>query len=294
MAQKGLYTISPQVGIGSSSVTLGSNGSGYVPNTAWAGSPIAPLTIQSLSSHNYNSTFNFYEDRIMAPEIKKYEIYESPEDILALSVAWRKIRKHGSSFDITSLLEQKLFERLTVEDRETANVIRDYYSKKIMMWKLKGKELTSFRKDLNTFVHNDGMKFKKEMIGLAYYLPEFYAYDSELDTVREQVKTKDLVTSDVKKLLPLVPKLSIASKKLTPLKRINRVTKRINQMQYWFKDNETDGAVLIDIDSKNPLEHIWNNIFDNSHNLIVKGKYYTKDREDFEYFNIKNWSLEKG
>ena len=279
-------------GLGSSSVTIGSNG-----NHTWSGSPIQPLTIQGLTHGNGYQYSNlntiFLNDRNMSHDVKKYEIYESPEDILALSIAWRRIRKSGIQLGISSLLEKQVFEHLKAEDRETANVIRDYYSKKIMMWKLKGKELTSFRNDLNIFVHDVGTKFKTEMIGLAYYLPEFYEYDSELDMVREQVNTRDLVKGQDKTLLPLTSMLGPKIKKLTPLKRINRVTKRINHMQYWFKDTETEGAVVINIDSKNPLEHIWNNIFDNSHNLNVSGKYYLKDREDFEYFSIKNWELQQ-
>jgi hypothetical protein len=273
----------------------------------WSGSynaqaipQISTSTIQSLSNHNYGNVNTislgnlFSSSRNMSHDVKKYEIYESPEDILALSVAWKRLRKNDINLGISSLLQQQMFEHLKPEDRETANIIRDYYSKKIMMWKLKGKELTSFRKDLNIFVHEEGTKFKTEMIGLAYYLPEFYEYDSQIDTVREQVKSKGLVTGQDKTLLPLTSMLGPKSKKLTPLKRINRVNKKINHMQYWFKDDETEGAVVINIDSKNPLEHIWNNVFDNSDTLNVKGKYYLKDNEDFEYFSIKNWELQKG
>ena len=291
MSQSSIYTTQSHIAaLGSGSVTLGSNGN------AWSGSSIPPLTIQGLTHGNgyQYSSINIFPDRNIASDVKKYEIYESPEDILALSVAWKRLRKNGVSLGISTMLERQVFERLTPEDRETANLIRDYYSKKIMMWKLKGKELTSFRKDLNIFVHEEGTKFKTEMIGLAYYLPEFYAYDSEIDTVREQVKSKGLVTGQDKTLLPLTSMLGPKSKKLTPLKRINRVNKKINHMQYWFKDDETEGAVVINIDSKNPLEHIWNNVFDNSDTLNVKGKYYLKDNEDFEYFSIKNWELEKG
>jgi len=286
------YNITPH-GNSYANVWSGSNNTQSIPQ-------ISASTIQSLSNHNYGNVNTislgdlFSSNRNMSHDVKKYEIYESPEDILALSVAWRRLRKSGSMLGISSLLEKHVFDHLTTEDRSKANVIRDYYSKKIMMWKLKGKELTSFRKDLNTFVHDDGIKFKQEMIGLAYYLPEFHEYDSELDTVRNQVTPKGFVKEQDKMLIPLTSMMGDKSKKLIPIKRINRVTKRINHIQYWFKDDETDGAVVINIDSKNPLEHIWNNIFDNSHNLIVSGKYYLKDLEDFEYFSIKNWELQKG
>lgn len=287
MSQSGMYAANSSVAaLGSGTVTIGN--------------PIPPLTIQSLSNYsnhghltNLNNVFINGADRNMSSDVKKYEVYESPEDILALSVAWRRLRKNGLPLSISSLLERQVFERLTPEDREKANSIRDYYSKKIMMWKLKGKELTSFRKDLNTFVHEEGTKFKEGMIGLAYYLPEFYEYDIELDSVREKVSAKLRVSYTERTLMPLASLMEPCSKKLTPIKRINRVTKRVNHVQYWFKDTVTDAAVLISIDSKNPLEHVWNDMFDNSASLTISGKFYVTDREDFEHFSIKNWKLAK-
>ena len=59
--------------------------------------PIQPLTINSgnvnygnvtLASNNVFSLDSFMQDRNMNPDVKIYEIYESPIDLLALSILW--------------------------------------------------------------------------------------------------------------------------------------------------------------------------------------------------------------
>ena len=73
--------------------------------------------------------------------VKKYEILEIDEDLLALSTAWKRLRdthnSGGTYTPISTLLDKELFNHVTIDDRQKANEIRDYYSKKIMMWKLK-------------------------------------------------------------------------------------------------------------------------------------------------------------
>lgn len=217
------------------------------------------------------------------PEIKKYEIYESPEDLLALSVAWKRQRDTNIAYTgYRSLIDNDLFKVLTHEDQTVADSIRDYYSKKVMMWKLKGIKLTKYREDLNTFVHADGKRFREEMFGLAYYLPEFYSYDTSLDDVRLQVETN------------IKPFNETTVKTLTPIKRIIKKSKSVAKIQYWLKDSETGGGALLSIDTKNPLEHIWNHLFETKELLSIKGQYYTHDKYDFEYFNIRNWHLVQG
>jgi hypothetical protein len=69
--------------------------------------------------------------------VKKYEVYEISQDLLALSVCWARYRKvrdePGLHPTITKLLDSELFRLVTEDDIAQANVIRDYYSKKIMV-----------------------------------------------------------------------------------------------------------------------------------------------------------------
>jgi hypothetical protein len=256
------------------------------------GVPISGISQSGNVTYNYGNgqsalntlMFDKYSHR-MHSDVKKYEIYESPVDLLALSIAFRRIRTVEGKMDISSVLDKYVVETVSVEDKDLANTIRDYYSKKIMMWKLKGKSLTRFRNDMNEFVHSDGIKFKEEMIGLAYYLPNFYDYDIQFDDVCKEINYRVNLSS--------VRILPSDARSLTPLKKISKFTKKFKTQQYWLKDNETQGMVLIGLETRNPLEHIWDNIFQNSTELKVKGKYYLKEFSDIEYFSIKDWTLAK-
>ena len=253
--------------------------------------PIPPLTITAntnlsyqgnVSPNNIFSLDSFMNDRNMNPAVKKYEIYESPTDLLALSCAWKRMRDAGTAQGrISKLLDRDLFELLTSEDYSHAERVRDYYSKKIVIWKLKGDRMTSYRNDLSTFVHSDGTKFREDMLGLAYHLPSFYDYDTQMDDVRFQVEATGIPSK------PLINSPKI----LKPLKRIAHKSKRVNFVQYWFRDTTNNHASLIQIDAKNQLEHLWNYVFDNSDSIEIVGNFHPKQRDNFEYLSISNWNL---
>jgi hypothetical protein len=253
--------------------------------------PIPPLTLGNtgpsygsvtLGSNNVFSLDSFMSDRNMNPDVKKYEIYESPIDLLALSSAWKRLRDSGTAQGrIGKLLDKDLFDLLISEDHAHAERIRDYYSKKIIVWKLKGEKMSSYRNDLSTFVHSDGTKFREDMLGLAYYLPAFYEYDIQLDDVRLQVQP----TGITKK--PMIN----SSRIFTPIKRITQKTKRISSVQYWLKDTKSDHAAMIQIETKNQLEHLWNHIFNTSDSIEINGNFHLKQRDNFEYLSITNWNL---
>ena len=250
---------------------------------------IPPLTINSTSGNvNYGNVFSldsFMNDRNMNPDVKKYEIYESPIDLLALSSAWKRLRDAGTAQGrIGKLLDKDLFESLISEDYSRAERIRDYYSKKIVMWKLKGERMSNYRNDLCTFVHSDGTKFREEMLGLAYYLPAFYEYDNQLDEVRLQVEP----TGIAKK--PMINSI----RTFIPIKRIIQRTKRISAIQYWLKDTKNDHAAMIQIETKNQLEHLWNHVFNTSNLIEIHGNFHLKQRDNFEYLSVTNWELTRG
>ena len=111
----------------------------------------------------------------------------------------------------------------------SANEIRDYYSKKIMLWKLKGVNLSSYRTDLNTFIHNSSREYPKSHMGIAYWLPEFHEYDIQLDEIR--MSSRPL---DVEK----VSHIPVAiAENLTPIKKIKRNKKRIIFLPKLFFQN---------------------------------------------------------
>jgi hypothetical protein len=244
---------------------------GYVPTTTLtSGSQWDEISIQS----------QYHE------AVKKYEVYESPEDVLALSVTWKRLNKTNPSAvsNISNLLSKELFNHITDEDRELGQEIRDYYSKKIMIWKLKNARFSKFRDELNTYIHSPTpLLVKNDFMGMIYYLPYFHEYDTGVDEVRVQVNSKINVSFQM---------VRTKSRELEPLQKIVSKRKSAVTNHYWLKDIETNSAVQFVFDVSNPLEHIWSMLFAKNEIMEVTGSYYTKSRDEFEYLSVKNWKLE--
>lgn len=179
-------------------------------------------------------------------KIKRYEVFESDEDLLALSVCWKRLRDSRLNgypiVSITKLTDRELFDHVTSDDRTLASTIRDYYSKKIMLLKLKNIELTKFRHDLNEFIHSDGKIFKETMLPLAYRLPEFYEYDVNFEKF----------TTDVNRSLVDFKKISNTHKKLKLLQKVVVSRNRYRRTEYWFSDDKNN-LVNLNFDNNNYL-----------------------------------------
>jgi hypothetical protein len=300
-AQPGIASMHTATTSRSTAIGSGSNSANWMAQTGatitGAGHPNLSSTLTTINLSNLNSIgisgLSVLDTLGTHHAVKKYEIYESPEDLLALSVA---LHRHNNTVKDPSakyhrLLTTGLFDKVQDSDKTTAQEIRDYYSKKIMMWKLKdSNNMSKYREDLNTFVHSDGLKFKEEMIGLAYHLPLFREYDLQLDYIRSCVD----VNQQFKKLdsenKPRTMRLTV---EMEPIKKLLKKRKRVEVLQYWFKDVDLNAACLITLDIKNPLEHIWDNIFDNEKTLKIEGTFIRRNTDDFEYFRITDWKLTK-
>ena len=221
--------------------------------------------------------------------LKKYEVFESTESIITLSVAKHRLNTEHQVF--YKLTDRELYSKVTPADRIKADEIKDYYSKKIMMLKLKGTgKLTPFRDDLNNLIHSDGLVFRESTLGLAYSLPYFYKYDTELDKVIAQVD-KDQNFKNIE--LKGGPSILHLTETLTPLQTIKRNTKHSKKVQYWFKDSKLNAAVLIEIGEKNQLQHLWDYIFDTEKSIKIVGNYSRRVLDDFEYFSVDKWNIDR-
>ena len=214
--------------------------------------------------------------------IKRYEIIETSEDLLAISVAHKRIVStpplpHRIRLD--NILDDEVIKLVTAEDKESANKIRKYYSQQLIMWTLKGLRLSSFRKDLQKYISGDGNKFQDTMVKLVTKLPYFYAFDIEFDEIKRGF---DEVPSSVNILKsPFV---------LTPIKSLIRKNKRIKCVEYWLKDSNNWGY-KIQIEINNPLQHIWDKHFNNNSELTLAGIGTPKRLDDLKYFQLLNWKL---
>jgi len=252
---------------------------------------IPPLT----TSHQINSgmlSINNWGDSItLNSNVKKYEVFETTEDILALSVTWHRLRplvSHGISNIVnpsnrpTKLTDEVLFKEMIPEDREKANVIRDYYSKKLMMFTLKGQKLTSYRKDLNTFIHGDCKVVKEEMMPLVYRLPEFHEYDVGLDEMFLELDTRFEGSQ-----------ISLSTiKTLTPVKKFTVKRKSRKFVEYWLKDEENK-PYKIEIDSNNELMHLWDYFYDQGkfHKITLDTVLKFTNRDSISHYKMIKWKL---
>jgi hypothetical protein len=266
----------------SNTITLtGSGGSGM--------NSISPISISSLSPNSAISLDDTYLNNLFkninrSDYVKRYEVIEATEDVLALSVAWKRLRDTKSESmqtGITTLLDDNLFRKIEESDRVRANDIRDYFSKKIMLWSLKSVKLSSYRQDLNKFIHGDGKKITEDLLPLIYRLPEFYEYDIQFDQFKREVNLEITNFSNidsVKKITTLIPVTSFY-----------KTNKRVKHFEYWLKDSN-DNAHLITIEPKNPLKHIWDKIFTNGQ-LRIEATCYPKKYDELQYFQLLNWSV---
>jgi hypothetical protein len=254
-----------------------------------------PITVSSKKlAKNTNLLYDLFRD-IENQEIKKYEVFDTTEDLLVLSCVWSRIRnlpirKAGTvllkntiggiilSNPINSITDKSLFENITEEDRILARKIRDYYSKKIMMLKLKQKTLTKYREDLNVFVHSDGKKFTQEVIGMVYRLPEFYENDILLDKIfADKVKiVKKCHSSRQTKVLTYIDTSVINNS-------------RSKSLDYWFVD-EDNQVVNINLAQDNPLVDIWEDIIREP--IKLNAIFFTKNKDEYFYYRAEKYTVE--
>ena len=235
------------------------------------GSILSNATISS-QKNQYSSLINLTNNS----HVKTHQIYEIEKDLLSLSVCWRRLREAkdpGSSTYIGSLLEAELFRRVNDSDIELANAIRDYYSKKLMMWALTSdRNLTPFRKDLSTFISSDGKIFREEILPLVFRLPEFYEYDLFMDKIIATYKEK---TNTLKSYQYLF------------LGRINRTIRKNKKIEFWFMGKQNT-LCRLSLDHNNILIPVLENILDSAVDQIFvsHGKLQKRMRDDMTYFEF--------
>lgn len=262
------------------SITLtagqGAIGSGYQFAALGGGSGITAHTLNHISLGDLSLDKNEH--------VKRYEVIEISEDVLALSVAWKRLRddRENNTVYINSLLSNSLFGKVTNEDRLRATEIRDYFSKKIMLWTLKDIKLSQYRQDLSELIHGDSKKIVDKMLPIAFRLPEFYEYDVEFDSFKQDVKL------DISKLSHPSEQQRVTT--LKPAKCFYKSNKRVKQFEYWLKDSN-ENAYMIVIEPKNPLKHIWDKMFTNDQ-LRIKATCYPKKNDDLQYYQMMNWAIE--
>ncbi len=217
--------------------------------------------------------------------VKKSIVVETTEDVLALSVTWHRLRtliNQGiSSIDRpTKLTDEILFKEMIQEDREKANIIRDYYSKKLMMSNLRGQRISNYRKDLSIFIHGDGKVVKEEFMPLIYRLPEFHEHDIGTDEMFRNLNTRFEGPAQV------YPKVL----NLTPVKKFAYKRKSGKFVEYWLKDSDNI-PYKIEVSAINELIHLWDYFFDKGQSISLDGLIKFMERDGVHFNKLFKWTL---
>jgi hypothetical protein len=274
--------------------TLGSRNPGLTLNTITGlnGNVISGVNRNSnifSGLNNLSGSVTWDSNSSTNGNVKKYEVFETSEDILALSVTWHRLRLPGNhiinTIRPTTLTDNILFTEINQEDRNRADIIRDYYSKKLMVMTLRGQRISKFRKDLNTFIHGDCKIVKEEMMPLIFRLPEFYDYDIQLQEMFSDLNKQFEDTEDQ------AYGAAYGGKKiLKPMKKFV-VKLRTNKFsEYWLKDDDNK-AYKIEIPIENKLNHLWEHFFEQE-SIPLQGYFRYMERDGINYFHLKNWEID--
>jgi hypothetical protein len=217
--------------------------------------------------------------------VKKSVIVEITEDVLALSVTWHRLRtliNQGiSTIDRpTKLIDDILFKEMIQEDREKANIIRDYYSKKLMMSNLRGQRISNYRKDLSIFIHGDSKVVKEEFMPLIYRLPEFHEHDIGTDEMFRNLNTR----------FEGPEQLYTKVLNLTPIKKFAYKRKSGKFVEYWLKDSDNI-PYKIEVSAINELIHLWDYIFDKDQSIRLNGLIKFMERDGVHFNKLFTWTL---
>ena len=211
--------------------------------------------------------------------VKQCQMFEIDVDLLALSVAWHRLRTGNTiHFGFSSLLSKELYESVTTEDKYRANQIRDYYSKKLMMLILRDIKLSPFREDLKEFIHGTGMQFSEKMQPLVYRLPEFYDYDVAVDKMfsRYNVVVKGYDES-IKE-----------NKVLTHVDSFRVERKKFKYKEFWFRDH-SNSLVALRYDANNPLLPFFEHCIRGD--IILSGSYRKVCRDGREHLQVTRYEF---
>lgn len=212
-----------------------------------------------------------------------------PLDVLAISVACKRIGELNIHRVWSSFTDPEIQKETTTDDIAVAKQIRDYYSKKIIYWKLKGRALTAFRHDLEQFIQNDGMLYREDDTGMIYKLPYLYEHDQKIDNLRNTVFTNHHDNQELQQYF------SQTTFKLCPVEKIQKFTKyRGKVIQYWFYFSSDGYPAVIELryceDTKS-IVPLWNNYFDTHKTVEIAGNYEVRNNLDFDYYLISKWNI---
>jgi hypothetical protein len=271
----------------------GSQGSVSLTGSAMAGATLttsAGKLTSNINSLRVNSLkqLNLWAEQKLEPPFHSYTVTECPEDSLALAVCYHRLTSlrlgAAAGTEMTNMLSPAVASQVTTVDRDLASKIRQYYQERIVLWRLAGAEFTEFRRKLEDYTRSDGTLVREGQHGMLYRLPQFYEYDTALDTILEN-------------LMPLSEQQcqSVKTGKvtLTSLRALDRVIKRGKFTDYWCHDSNHN-AYRISVEQSNALRKVFERyVFETSQPFTVSGLFEPRDSGTSRtFFAVRKWQFE--
>lgn len=209
----------------------------------------------------------------------KNKTFMSSNDLLTISCCAHRLKKlDGKGRSLHSFMPNLINQ----EDETLRDKIIDFYSKKFMVLKLKGIELTKFRKDLCDFISKDFYDrdqqiyvYNEKVYGMVYRLPSFYEYDCEFIDIMSE---KTPVTGT-----------TFGKHKLKFLTRLYKENKFSPMIEYWFA-NEDNKVFRFTYQKENSLVSLLDHVI-NTHDIIVDGKYCSRLIDGYSFYTPIEYRL---
>lgn len=149
---------------------------------------------------------------------------------------------------------------------------------------LQGRKQSKFRLELMNFLSTDNVntrnfKYDSKILGMACRLPAFYHYDIALEEIMGSRYRK---LNNTELAYNFVNTLRFKKKLLS-------LNKRHPGKEYWFENQDGD-MVMIRITTDNPLDSLFYTLVTQK-DIVVKGHFYPKIRDDMEFFNTSTWEF---
>lgn len=199
------------------------------------------------------------------------------EDPLVLACAVKRFSDHNTITHI-GLENNSVIQMITDSDRQLAERIRKYYTKKWFWQTLSDvRGMSDFRSRCCYLLENRIRECKEKDTGIYYKLPWFYEEDMHYDEFKKQFKTKESDFTDSKFRSPSTKfKFELTYLKSTQSRQQKRKLER-----FWF----TDGNFLYSIEvlQDNPLIEMFRHMIELNRSLSLES-YCRIERIDQMYF----------
>ena len=239
-------------------------------------------SITTLGPRSYNG-----DDINIEPKLQLVDT--GPHDIVELAVLRHRrntfeplIPNYDDPIDTTQW--EQFTSHLTEEDRSKAAQIKEFYLHKMTAATLTSStsDLSEYRKKLLKLLTKRENLYTRHDVKVAYRLPEFYEYDTQLISH---------VFNEDTSLLAKGSKTINGTKRLHFIRKLYRKTKYYESFDYWFR-NDKHNRILLQVRPNNNLIDLFECIIQQGP-IDVTGLFIPRSREASQtFYRASNWKIQ--